>query len=97
MLFLTQNGYDGAVLYIEVKEVKKDCLTVPHSKEQIDMIVKATTHGQLLCTTRDAHLTSNDMLAAFEAKIKEGEIKKLEQSEKEQQFQKSVHSKVMKS
>ncbi len=50
------------------------------------MIAKATTHGQLFCATGGTHLTSNDMLTAFESKNREEDIKKLQQSKKEQQF-----------
>ncbi len=61
------------------------------------MIVKATTHGQLFCTARGAHLTNNNMLVAFELKIKQEENIKFEQSKEEQQCLKSVHSKLLKS
>ncbi len=77
--FLTQHGYNGNILRVEVNTVKPTKVTMPHSKERINMITKATNHGQLFCATGGAHLTSNDMLTALESKIREEDIKKLQQ------------------
>ncbi len=51
----------------------------------------------IFCGTGGAHLTSNHMLATLEAKQNNEEIKQLEQSKKECQYLKNVHSNLMKS
>jgi|EP01082_Thalassiosira_pseudonana_P008128 hypothetical protein len=76
--FLNENGFDGSVFKVQIKEKKEPSrITVPHGQERIDAIAKASTHGKLFHATGGTHLTCDDIFIATEKKVREGKISEL--------------------
>jgi len=72
---------------LEVTKTKeRKLVTVRHSRERIELLAKASTHGAKFCATHGEHLTSDDMFKACEVPVREAEIKLLVQ-DKEQRLQ----------
>ena len=77
---LTMWGYDGDILKVEVRMMKeRKLVTVRHSRERIELLAKASTHGAKFCATHGEHLTSDDMFKACEVPVMEAEVKRMVQ------------------
>ena len=79
---LSQAGYCGNHLKVQcVKETVLLPITEPHSKERIELMAKASSHGQKFLSTGGQHVTSDDFfkaaaVAEWDAKIKALEVRK---------------------
>ncbi len=66
---LTACGFQGHFLKAELKkkpEVNESLVTVPNSKERVEALAKASTHGAIFAVTGGEHFTSDDMFKAAE-------------------------------
>ena len=63
---LTQGGYKGDLLKVKIVPRKTEVLTEPNSKEMIDMLAKASTHGAKFMATKGSHLMTDDFLLPTE-------------------------------
>jgi hypothetical protein len=76
---LNDMGYDGKLLRVMVERDQQDSvpLTLPHSKERIDQLRKATTNSSKFLATQGDHLTNNDHFIAAQANIMDRNVKEL--------------------
>ena len=58
---------------------ERNLVTVRHSRERIQLLAKASTHGAKFCATHGEHLTSDDMFKACEVPVMEAEVKRMVQ------------------
>ena len=63
--------YNGGLLRVELKRDREDAmpLTIPHSKERVELLRYDMTHSAKFLVTRGDHITTNDMLIAAEKNI----------------------------
>ncbi len=68
---LDDMGYNGGLLRVELKRDREDVmpLTVPHSKERVELLRYATTHSAKFLVTRGDCITTNDMFMAVEKNV----------------------------
>ena len=81
-LALTEGGYNGALLKATIIEQETIKLTEPHSKERIEELIKATTHGAKFLATGGAHLMTDDLFIAAQKSESEKKIAGLEKVKK---------------
>ncbi len=76
---LDDMGYNGKLLRVSVERDREDSvpLTLPHSKERIEQLRKATTHSSKFLVTQGDHLTNNDHFIAAQANIMSRNVKEL--------------------
>ena len=81
---LNVDGYQGRLLKVQCEKAA-DLLyiTVPHTKERIELLAKASSHGQKFFATGSTHVTADDLFCAakvtiWDAKIKVTEVRKTE-------------------
>ncbi len=79
---LTEGGYNGDLLKATIIEQETIKLTEPHSKERIEELRKATTHGAKFLATGGTHLTTDDLFIAAWKTDSEKEIAELEKEKK---------------
>lgn len=76
---LNVQGFDGHNLRVHLKSTNLNReLTVPHSKEMIELLSTATTHGQKFLVTGGGHATSDDCFKAAELVNRKAEIEAME-------------------
>ena len=56
---------------------ERKLVTVRHSRERIELLAKASTHGAKFCATHGEHLTLDDMFKACEVRVMESEVKRM--------------------
>ena len=59
---LNEGGYDGSALQASLKAVPEEhvmAITEQHSKEQIELLEQATTHGKKFYATGGSHVCSD--------------------------------------
>ena len=80
---LTNGGYRGELLKATI-EKREDArmLTAPHSKERIDALRKASTHGAKFLATGGSHLTTDDFFLAQQKNEREKEIEARQKTKK---------------
>ena len=66
-------------------------LTEPHSKERIEELMKATTHGAKFLATGGAHLMTDDLFIAAQRNEKEKEIAEMEKVKKRKLGAMKIH------
>ncbi len=74
---LTAWGFQGHFLKAELKKKKERAsalVTIANSKERVEALAKANTHGAILAVTGGEHFTSNDMFKAAEMPAKKARI-----------------------
>jgi len=75
---LSLEGYNGDVMKITLKPVERpSVLTVPHLQEQIELLSRAKTHGNIFAATGGVHLTANDIFKGIVLKQRKVEREKL--------------------
>jgi len=64
-------GYNGRLLRVELKRDREDAmpLTIPHSKERVDLLRYATMHSAKFLVTRGDHIITNNMFIAAEKNV----------------------------
>ena len=64
-------GYNGGLLRVELKRDREDAmpLTIPHSKERVELLRYDMTHSAKFLVTRGNHITTNDMFIVAEKNI----------------------------
>ena len=76
---LNARGYPGDRLKAKINEAKfKRPVTAPHSKERIELLSSAATHGSKFLATGGGHVTSDDFFKSLEVKDWKAKIKVLE-------------------
>ena len=65
---LSARGFNGNKLMAKLKmnRLPKNAVTQPHSKERIEALANAKSHGQRFLATGGGHLTTDDAFKAFE-------------------------------
>ena len=55
-------GYNGNVMKITLKTIEHmTCVTLPHTKDRIELLSQAKSHGNIFAATGGVHLMSNDI------------------------------------
>ena len=76
---LTRGGFNGDLLKAELKTIDEPTvLTRPHTKERVELLAKATTHGTKWMATGGSHLMTEDFFKSVELPKRENEIKAME-------------------
>ena len=83
-MMLNTRGLHGDLLRatLERKKPKRIPLTQPNSKEQIQLLAKAKSHGQKFFVTKGSRYTSEDILKSAKVEAREMEVKELELDKK---------------
>ena len=55
---------------------------MPHSKERIELLMKASTHGAKFLATGGAHLTADDFFIAQQKNVRDMEIEAMQKTKK---------------
>ncbi len=85
---LTKGGYNSKLLNkATIIEQETIMLTEPHSKERIEELTKATTHGANFLAMGGAHLMTDDLFIAAQKTKSEKEIIELEKEKKRRWLQ----------
>ncbi len=74
---LIARGFKGELLKAEIKKKSKvpwALMTVAHSREQVEALVKASTHGEIFALTGGEHFTSDDMFKAADLPLQKAQI-----------------------
>ena len=73
---LNVDGYQGRLLKVQCEKAA-DLLyiTVPHTKERMELLAKASSYGQKFFATGGTHVTVDDFFCASEFPIWEANIK----------------------
>jgi hypothetical protein len=79
---LTNGGYRGELLKATIEKREEARITAPHSKERIDALRKASTHGAKFLTTGGSHLTTDDFFLAQQKNEREKEIEARQKTKK---------------
>jgi hypothetical protein len=89
-------GYNGGLLRVELKRDREDVipLTVPHSKERVELLRYATTHSAKFLVTRGDHITTNDMFMAMEKNVSGIDATELLKVKKKRLKDMEVHAKA---
>ena len=84
VMMLNTRGLRGDLLQatLERKKPSRIPLTLPNSKERIQLLAKAKSHGQKFFVTRGSHYTSEDILKSAEVEAREMKVKELELDKK---------------
>ena len=96
---LSAKGFQGHYLKAELKKnkvVAQNSVTVPNSKERIEALAKASTHGALFAVTGGDHFTSDDMFMAAELPAKKAKIARLKEEKKVRLAKMEKEEKAMK-
>jgi hypothetical protein len=93
---LDDMGYNGGLLRVELKRDREDVipLTVPHSKERVELLRYATTHSAKFLVTRGDHITTNDMFMAMEKNVSGIDATELLKVKKKRLKDMEVHAKA---
>ncbi len=76
-------GYDGSLLRATLRKQKENvAVTVPHSRERLEALAAASTHGAFFAATGGEHLTSDDVFKQAELMKRKETITKLEKDKK---------------
>ena len=76
---LMRGGFNGDLLKAELKAIDEPTvLTRPHTKERVELLAKATTHGTKWMATGGSHLMTEDYFKSVELPKRENEIKAME-------------------
>ena len=79
LFLLTRGGFNGDLLKAELKTIDEPTvLTRPHTKERVELLAKATTHGTKWMATGGSHLMTEDFFKSVELPKRENEIKAME-------------------
>lgn len=81
---LNECGYNGNLLQAKLEKQREEDapFTQPHSKERIEMLRKASTHGKKFLATRGSHVMNNDFFVAAELNLVQSEIEQLEREKR---------------
>jgi hypothetical protein len=81
---LNECGYNGNLLQAKLEKQREEDapFTQPHSKERIEMLRKASTHGKKILATRGSHVMNNDFFVAAELNLVQSEIEQLEREKR---------------
>ena len=81
---LNECGYNGNLLQAKLEKQREEDapFTQPHSKERIEMLRKASTHGKKFLATRGSHVMNNDFFVAAELNLDQSEIEQLEREKR---------------
>jgi len=88
---LTEGGYNGSLLKVKIVPQETVKLTEPHSKERIEELTKATTHGAKFLATGGAHLMTDDLFIAARKAESEKEIAEMEKVKKKRLAAMKIH------
>ncbi len=94
---LIARGFKGELLKAEIKkksEVPWALLTVTHSREQVEALAKASTHGAIFALTGGNHFTSDNMFKAAELPHQKAQIAEMKKEKKEREAGIEKDSKV---
>jgi hypothetical protein len=81
---LTRGGYNGDLLKAKLKATDEPrVLTRPHTKERVELLAKATTHGTKWMATGGSHLMTENFFKYVEVPRRENEIKAMEMNKSE--------------
>jgi hypothetical protein len=81
---LTRGGFNGDFLKAELKAIDEPTvLTRPHTKERVELLAKATTHGTKWMATGGSHLMTEDFFKSVEVPRRKNEIKTMEMNKLE--------------
>jgi hypothetical protein len=86
--WLNFHGYDGDVLKAEVKrrpQSVRASLTQPNSKERVQALARAKTHGDIFHVTGGAHHTADDFFVSRELKERKESIAQLKKAKGKRQ------------
>ncbi len=82
---LSAHGFNGHLLKAVLrkkKEVNMGLVTVPHTKEHVEALAKASTHGAVFAVIGGDHFTSDDMFKVAELPAKKDKIEQLKKTRK---------------
>jgi hypothetical protein len=66
---LTLEGFNGDVMKVTLKPVgRTNAVMAPHTKERIELLSQAKTHGNIFAATGGIHLTDNDIFKSIALK-----------------------------
>ena len=76
---LTMAGYQGRSFQVQCEKAA-DLLpiTMPHTKERIELLEKSSSHGQRFFETRGTHVTEDDLFCAAQVPAQDAKIKVME-------------------
>ncbi len=80
---LTVSGFYGHILKAALrkkKEVNVGLVTVPHPKEHVEALAKASTDGAIFAVTSGDHFTSDDMFKVAKLRARKSRIGQLKKS-----------------
>ena len=81
--FLKEHGYNGSTFKAEINILtKKKKTTVPETREIIEILASATSHGAIFHVTGGGNLTSDNMFRAAQMTSSNSRIKELEDKNK---------------
>jgi len=94
---LTMEGYNGNVMKIALKTIEHmTCVTLPHTKDRIELLSQAKSHGNKFAATGGVHLMSNDIFMGIVLKQRKILREKLATKEKMlRQQQESTESEAL--
>ncbi len=76
-------GYDGSLLRVKLrKHATKVAVTVPHSKERLEALAAASTHGAFFAATGGEHFTADDVFKQAELVKRKEKIAQMERDKK---------------
>jgi hypothetical protein len=76
---LTRGGFNGDLLKARLKAIDEPTvLTRLHTKERVDLLAKATTHGTKWMATGGSHLMTEDFFKSVKVPRRENKIKAME-------------------
>ncbi len=82
---LTGHGFNGHFLKTVLrrkKEVDVGLVTVPHLKDHVEALAKASTHGAIFAVRGRQHLTPDDMFKAAKLPAKKARIEQMKKQER---------------
>ena len=96
---LIEGGYNGSALQALLKAVPEahtmTGITERHSKERIQLLAKANTHGKKFYATGGSHVCSDDFFKAEALRCRDDRIKELEALKKKRQQQEATEARAL--
>jgi len=96
---LVEGGYNGSALQALLKAVPEAYtmtgITERHSKERIELLAKANTHGKKFYATGGSHVCSDDFFKAEALRCREDRIRELEALKKKREQQAATEAKAL--
>jgi hypothetical protein len=97
--WLNTRGFNGDQLraFVDVKHTSvKAKLTVPHSRERIQALKNAKSHGDIFLVTGGGHCASDDFFIKNRLKVKEREVSRLKIEKKDKVEKETREAEAMK-